>query len=331
MVDLSLVRRSNTHLPERLTAVFVGGTSGIGRYTLEALAKHCATPTIYFIGRSQSSADELLSSLQAINSHGIYHFIQSDVSVLKNVDAACERLLAQEPHINLLVLSQGMLDASAMTSDGLSAMIALMVHSRIRFILNLLPLLRAAPDLRRVVSVLAGSKAAPITDVAPLLRPAAAFRHRGARSAAETLLLEELALRAPEVSFVHSYPGPVQSGIARGPGVGMAVFRALYAVFGSWVCVPTEESGERHLFLGTSARYPGRKAGADGVATEDGGVAKGADGSVGSGVYVVDEKCVEGGSAVVKALKQSRDAGKRDEVWKVIKEDFERITGKESL
>lgn len=67
MVDLTTTQSSNTNLPSHLTAVFVGGTSGIGLYTLLALARHCATPNICIIGRSQPTADHTLANLHTTN------------------------------------------------------------------------------------------------------------------------------------------------------------------------------------------------------------------------------------------------------------------------
>ena len=54
-----------------------------------------------------------------------------------------------------------------------------------------------------------------------------------------------------------------------------------------WIAVPIEESGERNLFLSTSARYlPAARADASDVRLVDGmAVARGTHGKAGSGVY----------------------------------------------
>lgn len=113
MVTLEQVRASNALIrsgfPTRLVVVFVGATSGIGEYTLKAFVKHASQPCVYFVGRSQEAGKRITAELQNLNSRGEYTFIQSDVSLLKNVDEVCRTISAQEKAINLLVLSQGTL------------------------------------------------------------------------------------------------------------------------------------------------------------------------------------------------------------------------------
>ncbi|KAF1973098.1 hypothetical protein BU23DRAFT_143159 [Bimuria novae-zelandiae CBS 107.79] len=329
MVDLQTILSSNRNLPSHLTAVFVGGTSGIGLYTLLALAQHCAHLTIYLIGRSQSSASSILAQLHIINPAGVYTFLQSDVSLMTNVDAVCAQIRAKEPFINILVQSQGTLSVGQETTEGMHVTASLVLHSRHRFTLNLLPLLEKADGVRRVVSIFTGTKEGPIPpsvtelQMRTLKNP---LKARGLAASCVTLLMEEAARRAPTVGFVHTFPGFVSSGINRDLNI---VFRALgkavEVVGGSWLLVPKEESGERNLWLATSPRFAG---GADGEKVDR---AIGTDGKVGSGVYVVDEKGEAGGEAVVKVLKDLRAQKKDEWVWEEVRKDFVRITGKESL
>ena len=96
---------------------------------------------------------------------------------------------------------------------------------------------------------------------------------RGHASSMATLSLQTMAKSAPNVSFIHDFPGPVKSGIARGTtGPIFLAMKAVMALLGPFVYVPNTESGERHLYLATSARYPADKAGdeAPGVPLEDG-------------------------------------------------------------
>ena len=144
------------------------------------------------------------------------------------------------------------------TTEGLHYPIALAVHSRTRFTANLLPLLRRARGLRRVVTVFTGGKEGAI-DFADFQgwKMSNPIRSRSHASSIVTLTLESLAARAPDVAFVHHFPGVVKSGSgrdARGPL--MAVFKAVFAVIGPLFYVPLPEVGERHLYAGTSAMYP---------------------------------------------------------------------------
>ena len=328
MVLLPTIKQSLTTLPTHLTAVFVGGTSGIGKFTLLALAQHCAHPTIYIVGRSQASATQLQSRLHSINPNGAYHFLASDIALIKNVDTVCEELRKKEKHINLLVLSQGLFGMGQDTEEGIRSGASLVLHSRTRFILNLLPLLQAAPpgQLRRVLSVFCGTKEGPTTNAADIQMRSASSPMKARAQAATmlTLLLEEVAARAPDVGFVHDFPGFVNGNSARGGGWGMSAIRAVFTVIGPLLYIPDEEVGERHLWLATSGVFGGRTDGGSKMAV-------GSNGEVGSGVYVVDEKCDVAKEGVLKVLKDERAKGTREIVWGELRKDFVRITGKESL
>lgn len=222
------------------------------------------------------------------------------------------------------------------TTEGLHYAIALPVHSRTRFILNLLPLLQNATTLRRVVSVFTGTKEGPVnmTDfqgrkVTDLLS------HRGHASSLVTLSLESLAAKAPTVSFIHNFPGFVTSGIARGTkGLMMGAFRLISTLLAPLLSVPTVEVGDRHVFLATSAKYPAGESGdmAAGVPLVGGvRVARGITGEVGAGVYSVDAQGESADVRVEELLAQFRKEGLVEEVWKRIVDELVRITGREAV
>jgi hypothetical protein len=80
-----------------------------------------------------------------------------------------------------------------------------------------------------------------------------------------SLGLESVAKTTPEVSFVHEFPGAVNTSLfSRMEGILGVVMRAYIYVLGRWICVPVKESGERHLYLATSARFPPASLGSDG-------------------------------------------------------------------
>lgn len=111
MVTLFGAETSNadiaTSLPTGMVAIFVGGTSGIGEYTLKKFVRYAKNPRIYLVGRSQDAADRIIPECIKINPHGQYIFIRSDVSLLKNVHRVCEQILSKELSINLLFQTQG--------------------------------------------------------------------------------------------------------------------------------------------------------------------------------------------------------------------------------
>ena len=86
------------------------------------------------------------------------------------------------------------------------------------------------------------------------------LRLRGHLCTLLSLGLEAVARTAPEVTFVHDYPGTVQTTlVSRIEGVRGVLLRAYVWLLGRWICVPIEKSGERHLYLATSAKYSARE------------------------------------------------------------------------
>jgi len=117
MVSLAVVKESNasisSSLPAGLVAVIVGGTSGIGEFTLKEFARHVQKPRIYNIGRSQPASDRIEAECKKLNPEVQYSFIKADISLIRNVDSICEEIKRKEKAINVLILSQGTLAPGA--------------------------------------------------------------------------------------------------------------------------------------------------------------------------------------------------------------------------
>ncbi|KAK4891890.1 hypothetical protein LTR27_009589 [Elasticomyces elasticus] len=105
-----------------------------------------------------------------------------------------------------------------------------------------------------------------------------------------TLVMERDHQAAPEVSFVHNFPG-LSSQELIGARLGlMRTLKTVFILLAPLVNMPLEEARDRHLFLCTSAGYgAGVDDKAAGVALADGlALARGTDGQNGSGVYSID-------------------------------------------
>ncbi|BDD60380.1 hypothetical protein MPDQ_002369 [Monascus purpureus] len=344
MVTISAVRESNelikTALPPGIVAVFIGATSGIGRATLLRFAKYARQPRIYFVGRSEEAADRFTDQLRDMNPDGEYIFIKADVSLLHGVDKVCEQIKEREQSISILFQSQGTLDFYSETSEKLSLILALTYYSRMRFIVNLLPLLQLSPSISRVVSVMAATKEKQMDPNDIPGNKISPWRARGHLASMMTLSMECLADRAHQVSFIHDYPGFVHTGLAdtmKGLfGVIMRVLLPIIRLFMSKEYIPIEESGERHVFLATSPKYPAKEetesqsqdstAMADRVET-----AVGSDGRVGSGVYTVGALGESADETVLRVLDDLRQEGMKEKIWQNLQDEFERITGKISV
>jgi NADP-dependent 3-hydroxy acid dehydrogenase YdfG len=114
MVNIKSIRASNqafslSPYSSNLTAVFVGATSGIGLGTLKAFTKATSSPKIYIIGRSKPAVSALLSELQASNPSASLEFIESEISLIKNVESVCEIIKGKEEKVDVLFMSPGYL------------------------------------------------------------------------------------------------------------------------------------------------------------------------------------------------------------------------------
>ncbi|XXH02618.1 hypothetical protein Hte_008997 [Hypoxylon texense] len=338
MVALSEVTASNervaTTFPTGLVAVFVGGTSGVGEYTVKTLAKYASKPRVYIVGRSREAADRIIGECKQLSGGGgTFEFIQADVSLLKSVDDVCRQIRSKETEINILFESQGSMGFAQTTSEGLPLASCLVMHSRMRFILNLLPLLQRARSLRRVVSVQAATceGAVDLANIPGRGFPLARWRNQVA--SVQTLLLGEAARRAPAVGFVHTLPGIVRSGISRDArGLKMSLLVGIFSILQPLVETPPAECGERHVFYATSAMYAARQDSATGAGVALASTlstARGTDGNKGSGMYSVGVKGESVSRQVEELLAQFRKDGTAEKVWDYIMGDFKRITGTE--
>ncbi|KAI2788731.1 Oxidoreductase andH [Penicillium oxalicum] len=251
MVALSTIQSSNasalkTLFPYGPVGVFVGATNGIGKAALLALAKYATRPRLYFIGRSQSAADEVLRQLKEINPDGQYEFVKADASLLSNVDRICLSIQAKETKIDILFQSQGTLDFASETTEKLPLIMALGYYSKMRFIANLLPLLQRSSN-PRVVVVLAGTKEGPVNPKDIPGKKVKIWQARGHLCSMMTLTLERFAQSAPDVSFVHSYPGFVRTSLDQSiRGVTGVIVRSITTITNMFVSrhwIPLDETG----------------------------------------------------------------------------------------
>jgi hypothetical protein len=184
---------------------------------------------------------------------------------------------------------------------------------------NLLPLLRKAPSLRRVVTVAGGGFEGSIDsdDFQALRAPTSPPELRERLSTLITLGLEAVGRTAPDVSFIHDYPGTVKTPLLK--DVPEEMLKG--AEF-----VPLDECGERHVYLATSARYP-PKSGDVAMAPLSNGikVAIGSNGELGSGVYSVGVDCETASATVLEKLRGLRENGMVDAVWNYTEGEFKRI------
>jgi hypothetical protein len=207
--------------------------------------------------------------------------------------------------------------ANSETSEGLHKLYALHFYGRILFAIRLIPLLRAAPNLRRYVGVAAGGYEGTIypEDFSALALPITKLR--GHSASMMSLALEHLATEAPDVSFINAHPGLViTKSLDQVVGIMGVVLRTVAWIFGRWLAVPLDESAQRHVYLSTSEAFKPKDGPAKGMPLVEGvGIHDGTDGQPGSGVYSVKWDGEGPGDKVVALLEVYRKDGTREKVW----------------
>jgi len=270
MVKIRDVRISNSTFKESkepgLVALFVGATSGIGQGTLEQFAKNAYAPKVYVVGRSKSAATPLLNKLELLNPQATFVFIETEISLIKNVDKVSDEIKSKEEKLDILFMSPNYLSLGGRqeSSEGIDIPHCLRYYTRLRFTYTLLPLLTASPR-PRVISILAGGTEGTIdlTDL-EVRTNFNTIKAAVSSTTQTTLALEELAKSYPSVTFIHKYPGLVNTGILERMMTTASGIYAIPAFLVRWLILPIvnffsttpDEAGERGLFIATSARYP---------------------------------------------------------------------------
>lgn len=272
MVSYKEIQGSNTLINDSTAprvAVFVGGTSGIGQLTIKALVATGASVRIYLVGRKSSEERSLafIQGLRATNPKADVIWTEGEISLLAETKRVCEVIKRKEAHLDLLFLSAGYAPFGPRqeTAEGVEIAQSLEYYSRVLFNLHLLPLLEAA-ETPRVVSVLAGGIERSTVDLDDLdLKKPGNFGGVKAQlqyTVMNTMALEKMAGENPNVTFIHSWPGWVNTGnVRRGHDQNSILAWVMWIFLEPLIALFSfndEESAQRHLFVSTSAAFGGR-------------------------------------------------------------------------
>ncbi|KAF7554945.1 hypothetical protein G7Z17_g2561 [Cylindrodendrum hubeiense] len=221
MVSSKEIRASNALINDATAprvAVFVGGTSGIGKFTVQALVATGASVRIYLVGRksSEERTNAFIQELQVINPKAEVIWTEAEVALLAETKRVCQAIKTKESRVDLLFLTTGYapFGTRSETAEGLEITQSLEYYSRMLFVQHLLPLLSEA-EAPKVVSVLAGGMERSVDlDDMDLKKPGnfGIMKAQTQYGAMNTMALEKLASDNPNVTFIHSWPGWVNTG-----------------------------------------------------------------------------------------------------------------------
>lgn len=226
MVSYKDIQASNALINDATAprvAVFVGGTSGIGKLTVRALVATGASTRIYLVGRrsSEERTRAFIQELHALNPKAEVIWTEGEVALLAETRRVCEIIKSKESRVDLLFLTAGYAPFGERkeTAEGVEIAQSLEYYSRVLFILQLLPLLAKA-EAPRVVSVLGGGLERTTSinlDDLDLKKPGnfSGMNAQVQYVAMNTTALEKLAGDNPDVTFIHSWPGWVNTGNVR--------------------------------------------------------------------------------------------------------------------
>lgn len=299
-------------------AVFAGGSSGVGRLTIKALVATGASVRIYLVGRK--SAEErtqiFIQELHAINPKAEVIWVEGEISLLAETKRVCEVIKRKESRVDLLFLSAGYAPFGARheTAEGIEITQSLGYYSRVLFMQHLLPLLSAA-GAPKIISVLGGGRERTTVDLddMDLKKPGnfGVYKAHVQYIAMGSTVMEKLATENPDVTFIHSSPGCVNTGnVNRGLDASSTtkswlVWLFLEPLIGLF-SFSDEESGQRNLFQSTSAAFGGRGVswkGKAGINTHT---------KTGDGLFLVTSKCDCTPNAEVMSVLRENVQGK---IW----------------
>lgn len=230
MPSLTEVKASNAqYAPSYVpTAVFIGGTSGVGAAMASIYARQTkGRANIIIIGRNKAAADKIISAFPApptvAESSGVvikHEFIECDASVLKNVHKTTLELLTRLEKINLLVISIGGLATHrVVTEEGLDVSLVLRYYARAKFIDELIPLLskaRAAGEDAKAMTILMAASGGNVNLQDISLDSTWGFVSANTASAVyNDIMVKVQSERHPDIAFVHMYPGAVDTPALR--------------------------------------------------------------------------------------------------------------------
>ncbi len=199
------------------TFVVTGANTGIGRATVEALARRGAGRVI-IVSRNREKTQPVLDALQAISPSTETRFVSAELTDLATVERAADEILALDHPIDALIDNAGIAGVQGITKDGFE--ITFGTNHLAHFLLTekLLPLITRAAQGRIVIVSSQGHYRATGIDWEALRKPTkatTALPEYFVSKLCNVLYAKELARRlaGTKVTTYSLHPGGVASDI----------------------------------------------------------------------------------------------------------------------
>ncbi|KAI4718305.1 hypothetical protein E4T48_05509 [Aureobasidium sp. EXF-10727] len=257
MKDLGL-----SQLPSQTgkTILITGGTSGLGRELVRYLAA-LEPAKIFFTGRSQVRADEVLADITHRYPKIQARFVQMDLASLSDIKRSVELLIPQlDGRLDVLICNAGIMAAPpGLSTDGYEIQFAINFLGHALLTQYLLPTLTATAsshgDARIVNTTSEGLMLAPsekgivFSDLKTKQEYGfgARWRRYGQSKLAQVLYTTQLAQRHPTVSTIVIHPGVVGTDLVK--TLGWADRLLVYAT----AKITTPEDGCKNSMWGATA------------------------------------------------------------------------------
>lgn len=241
-------------------ALFIGATNGIGLNTILDYAKatiNCDSITIYIGGRDQTKGESVIADIKKINPKATVHFLLHNMVYVKEAKKLADTVKSKETQLNLVFISSGGFPKPGRneTSEGLDRRVAVSFYTRWMVISELAPLLQSTAlanpkaPVPRVVTVLACGNEAKAeslnTSDFGLKNEDSVLRVISVNPAYNTMCCNLFSQKYPNVSFIHTMPGIVNTGVFRGTPW---YIQAIAPVFLFFLQNSQEDTGLHHLY-----------------------------------------------------------------------------------
>jgi len=207
-----------------------GGTTGLGKESLLALAKHNPSHLV-FTGRNVSSADSVLAALKESSPSTPVTFIPCDLSSLSSVQEGAKKIASSTERLDVLMCNAGIMAVPpALTKEGYEIQFGTNHVGHALLIKLLMPLMQKTTklpgggDVRITLLSSEGHFLAPKEGIDFEHLKSADFNHGGPLGAswarygqsklANILYASQLAKRHPEITTLAIHPGVVATTLA---------------------------------------------------------------------------------------------------------------------